>query len=376
METNQLLQGEILSKLLVDKGGPCLSITVPLEKLNPTRESNKRILKEIAALAEQQWKSSFPGQKGDFFLSPLHDYIEKIDLTNPPSGVGIYISPNQAHSIQFLFAPRKRVCWHDRFLVHDLVYQLQLQQRFLLLTLTEKRAHLYDCENDQCKLIQDGEINTPFFDNYEYSPPARSTSYAGHSHVKSYERENEEVVATHRRKYLKGVKGKLAQYRTHQTPLVVIGQKELQADLNLEENANEPIVYVNRDPSHDSTTSLLKLATAPVFAMQEKKVEKLIEEWHELVGKGFTRSGLQACWRAAQEGNCRILLLEESYSKPGFLLNDPYYLFLSPPIGKHTTLPDAVDDLIKLVLEKGGTVVFTPDELLVAEQKIVMITRY
>ena len=57
---------------------------------------------------------------------------------------------------------------------------------------------------------------------------------------------NEEVVATHRRKYLKGVKGKLAQYRTHQTPLVVIGQKELQADLNLEENANEPIVYVNR----------------------------------------------------------------------------------------------------------------------------------
>ncbi|MFN6382369.1 MAG: hypothetical protein ACK4WL_08660, partial [Bacteroidota bacterium] len=171
-------------------------------------------------------------------------------------------------------------------------------------------------------------------------------------------------------------KERLAQYRTHQTPLVLVAQKELLSELDLEGKANEPVVHVNRDPSHDSASTLAKLAIAPVYAMQEKKVEKLISEWNELVGKGFTRTGLQACWRAAQEGNCRILLVEQTYSKPGYLLDDPYYLFLSPPAGMHTTLPDAVDDLIKVVLEKRGTVHFTADELLSSQQKIALITRY
>lgn len=376
MEKNQILPGEVLANLLLDKGGPCLTLTVSLEKLNPAREANSRILKEYTSLVEDQWQRLFPGKNGQFFLEPLHDFIDKIDLGNPPLGIGIYISPKQAHCIHFLFAPPMRVCWNDRFLIRDLVYQLQLQQRFLILTVTEKRARLFECENDQCSQIQDGVISTPFYDNYEYNSPARSTSYAGYSHVKSYEREEEEVLAAHRRKYFKVVKERLAQYRTHQTPLVLVAQKELLSELDLEGKANEPVVHVNRDPSHDSASTLAKLAIAPVYAMQEKKVEKLIGEWNELVGKGFTRTGLQACWRAAQEGNCRILLVEQTYSKPGYLLDDPYYLFLSPPAGKHTTLPDAVDDLIKVVLEKRGTVHFTADELLSSQQKIALITRY
>lgn len=376
METNQLLIGEVLSNLLLEKGTPCLTITVSLEKLNPVRESNFRILQECVSKAITQWHLLYPDQNDNFFVKPLHDFIEKIDLTHPPEGVGIYISSTQSHYVQFLFTPPLRVCWYDHFLVRDLVYQQQVQQRFLLLTITEKRARLYSCENDQCVPIQDGAISTPYFDDYEYNIPARSTSYAGHSHVKSFEREKEDVIAAHRKKYLKGVRERLALYRTLQTPLVIVGQKELQAELGLAEKTQEPLVFVNRDPSHDTPSILAKLAIAPTYALQEKKVEKIIAEWNELVGKGFTRSGLQACWRAAQEGNCRILLLEQSYSKPGYLVNDPYYLFLSPPVGKHTTLPDAVDDLIKVVLEKGGTVLFTHDELLQAQQKIALITRY
>lgn len=376
METNQLLQGEVLANLLREKGTPCLTLTVSLEKLNPARESNHRILQDCAKKAAAQWQLLYPGENGNFFLKPLHDFLEKIDLTSPPMGIGIYISPTQAHCVQFPFGPQLRICWYDRFLIRDLVYQQQLQQRFLLLTITEKRARLYNCENDKCTPIQDGAISTPYYDNYEYNVPARSTSYAGHSHVKSYEREKEEVIAAHRKKYLKWVRERLSQYRTLQTPLVIVGQKELQAELDLADKIQEPVVCVHRDPSHDSPSTLAKLAIAPVYAVQEKKVEKMIGDWKELVGKGFTRSGLQACWRAAQEGNCRILLLEQSYSKAGYLLSDPYYLFLSPPIGKHTTLPDAVDDLIKVVLEKGGTVLFTPDEILFTQQKVALITRY
>ncbi|MFM1858327.1 MAG: hypothetical protein RLZ05_1387, partial [Bacteroidota bacterium] len=79
---------------------------------------------------------------------------------------------------------------------------------------------------------------------------------------------------------------------------------------------------------------------------------------------------------AAKEGNCKILLVEFGYAKPGFLLVDPFYLFLKPPAATHTILPDAVDDLLKTVLSKGGTVFFTANDLLSTTQHVALITRY
>ncbi|MFM8255424.1 MAG: hypothetical protein ACKN9Q_02415 [Bacteroidota bacterium] len=109
METNQLLIGEVLSNLLLEKGTPCLTITVSLEKLNPVRESNFRILQECVSKAITQWHLLYPDQNDNFFVKPLHDFIEKIDLTHPPEGVGIYISSTQSHYVQFLFSPPLRV---------------------------------------------------------------------------------------------------------------------------------------------------------------------------------------------------------------------------------------------------------------------------
>ena len=82
-------------------------------------------------------------------------------------------------------------------------------------------------------------------------------------------------------------------------------------------------------------------------------------------------------WGAVEEGRGLDLLVEKDFSQAGFLTNDkPYQLHLRPPKEPHRILADAVDDLIKEVLEKNGNVTFLENDSLRDYQHLALITRY
>ena len=369
---------EELAQLLEDKGELCLTLTLPLEKLNPLREANERKLKEAVqkAASYKEHLASDKRELVDALLKKLTECSTKIDWLHVPQGIGLYVSQKNVRIYSFDFAPSEKIIWSDRFMLRDLMYQLQIDQPFLILTLTETKSYLFEKKGGRWQKVLDNEINRDYTDNYLYEKPSRSTPQAGSSHVKSFERDPEILEAAHRVPHLHKIKHHLKPYQNLFRPLVVIANDRLHHEINFQDNPHEPLIKISKDPSHYTPAELAEIAIPYVFKYVEDKIERLIAEWNELVGKGFTRSGLQACWRAAQEGNCKILLVEFGYTKPGFLVEDPSYLILKPPVAKHTTLPDAVDDLLKTVLSKGGTVFFTANELLSTTQHVALITRY
>lgn len=365
-----------LQGLIHEIGGPCLSMTIPFEKLNPQREANKRLLEELLTKASNAAPSNYSESLINKILEKVVKLCEKIDWVHSPSGLGIYSSEKQLYKVALDFTPKERIYWGERFMVRELLFQDQLDQPFFILTLTETKSRFYEYNSGQCRRVSDSNLNCNYQPNYVYESPARSTSHAGHAHVKSFEREKDKLNSAHRKPHLNKIKIAIRKYQSATQPLVIIGIDKLQQEMNMTHSLQEPVIKISKDPSHFSPVALAKLATPYVYEFFEHRIEKMIAEWNELVGKGFTRTGLQASWRAAQEGNCRILLVEKDFVKPGFLLEDPFHLTLSPPIGNHITLPDAVDDLIKLVLLKDGTVFFTEDHLLEQMQRIALITRY
>jgi hypothetical protein len=374
---NKQLSDE-LAELLEDKGQLCLTLTLPLEKLNPLREANERKLKEAIkkAATYKEHTDSIKKELVESLLKKLTECTAKTDWLHVSEGIGFYVSEKNVRIYNFDFAPSEKIIWSDRFMLRDLMYQLQIDQPFLILTLTETKSYLFEKRGGKWQMVLDNEINRDYADNYLYEKPSRSTLQAGSSHVKSFERDPETLEAAHRLPHLLKIKHHLKSYQNYYRPLVVIANDRLHHEINFTNKSHEPIIKISKDPSHYTPTELGELAIPYVYKYVEKKIEKLIEEWEELVGKGFTRSGLQACWRAAQEGNCKILLVEFGYTKPGFLLSDPFYLFLKPPAAIHTILPDAADDLLKTVLSKGGTVFFTANDLLSTTQHVALITRY
>ena len=69
--------------------------------------------------------------------------------------------------------------------------------------------------------------------------------------------------------------------------------------------------------------------------------------------------------------------MEKDYKQPGFLVEgNPYHLYLKPPKEKHEILPDAVNSLMQLVLEKKGEVIIVENGRIENYGRIGLITRY
>jgi hypothetical protein len=371
------LRGEELSTLLSQKGNTCISIILPLAKYGPEREQNQRIIDKAIQKAEQLWQQSYPGRSQQPWLSKILQLKEKLDPVHPPQSVGFFVSEQIQLVCSFPFLTREKIVIGTSFEIRDLVKKQQEDQPYLLLTLTFQKAQLYQAHATHIALLKQTGLGRIFKEAFEYSRPSRSTSYAGQAHVKSFEKEKQEVIDERAMQHFKKVDEIVRHYITGQTPVVVVADRKPLALYKKVSTLEEHLLlFEEQDPAHLSEHQLGICSWPRVKKWLDSQLMRLLEQYDEAVGAGRTREGLQACWRAAQEGNCLYLLVDESYQAPGFLASDEYYLFRKPPLQDHRIITDAVDDLIELVLEKKGHVLLTEPDSLPLGKKTLLITRY
>jgi hypothetical protein len=70
------------------------------------------------------------------------------------------------------------------------------------------------------------------------------------------------------------------------------------------------------------------------------------------------------------------LFVEKDYVQRGFVKPQVEHLFLSPPSEIHDTLDDAVESIIRTVLEKDGRVMITESGALAKLDRIALLLRY
>jgi hypothetical protein len=371
------LRGEELSILLSQKGNTCVSIILPLAKYGPEREQNNRIIDKAIHKAEQLWHQYYPDRSQQPWLSKILQLKEKLDPVHPPQSIGLFASEQIQLACYFPFVTKEKIVIGNSFEIRDLVKKVQDDQPYLLLTLTYQKAQLYQGEYMQLTPLKPTGLSGIFKEYIEYNRPSRSTSYAGQAHVKSFEKEKQEGIAERAKHHFKQVDEIVRHYQTAKTPVVIVADREPLALYKKISTLDEPLLlFEEKDPAHLSEHQLVTCGWPRVKKWLDHQLERLIAQYNEAIGTGHTREGLQACWRAAQEGNCLYLLVDESFQAPGFLGSDEYYLFRKPPLQEHRAITDAVDDLIELVIEKKGRVLLAEPDTLPMGKKVLLITRY
>ena len=371
------LRGEELSTLLSQKGNTCISIILPLAKYGPEREQNQRIIDKAIQKAEQLWQQYFPDRSQDHWLSKILQLKEKLDPVHPPQSIGFYVSEQVQLACSFPFLTKEKIVIGESFEIRDLLKKVQDDQPYLLLTLTFQKAQLYQGAYTQLTPLKPTGLSSVFKEYLEYDRPSRSTSYAGQAHVKSFEKEKQAIIDERAMHHFKKVDELVRHYQTAHTPIVVVADQEpLALYKKVSTFERQSLLFIEKDPAHLSEHQLGTYGWPQVKKWLDNQLKKLLEQYDEAVGAGRTRDGLQACWRAAQEGNCLFLIVDEGYQAPGFLGDDDYYLFRKPPLQGHRTITDAVDDLIELVLEKHGRVLLAEPDTLPLGKKVMLITRY
>ena len=371
------LRGEELATLLSQKGNTCISIILPLAKYGPEREQNQRIIDKAIQKAEQLWHLYYPDRSQKPWLSKLLQLKEKLDPVHPPQSIGFFVSEDVQLVCSFPFSTNEKIVIGNSFEIRDLLKKAQDDQPYLLLTLTFQKAQLYQGAYTQLTPLKPTGLSGIFKEYIEYNRPSRSTSYAGQAHVKSFEKEKQAVIDERALHHFKKVDEIVNHYQTAHTPIVVVADQEpLALYKKVSTLDRQSLLFVEKDPAHLSEYQLGTHGWPPVKKWMDNQLTELLKQYDEAIGAGRTRDGLQACWRAAQEGNCLFLIVDEGYHVPGFLGNDDYYLFRKPPLQGYRIITDAVDDLLELVLEKKGRVLLVEPDTLPFGKKVLLITRY
>ncbi len=85
-------------------------------------------------------------------------------------------------------------------------------------------------------------------------------------------------------------------------------------------------------------------------------------------------SGIDQVWRAAVDGKCRQIFVEKDFTYPAELSADGKQLLPFSGTGA-SNVDDAVDEVVELVMQRGGEVFFYPEGNLSSHQRIAATLR-
>jgi len=102
-----------------------------------------------------------------------------------------------------------------------------------------------------------------------------------------------------------------------------------------------------------------------------------IADYDQKTVEGTTEEGINRVWDAILSDRGMTVLVEKNFEIGGFVdEEDVSRLYLHPPQKPHAVLPDAVDEIIKIALDKEVKVVFVEDTMLNRHMRIALITKF
>lgn len=374
---SEKISGEELLAMQKEKGNICVSVIVPTHRLSPERRMGTLEVKRAMDKAKDLLKYKYTDQQVRPLIQALDDLYGNVDFTHNPDGLGFYVSPNFKSVVKFSFPVEEKVMVGDNFELRDLLYKVNYSVPYFALMLTEKDVRLFEGTWDELNEIRDKNFPKAFEEEFSYNPPSQSTSYAGYSHVKGFEKDKSELKEIRFKDFFRDTDKLLKDYLLNGTPLILLGpEKEWAWYENISAHKKNIIGKIQGSYNHSNLKQLADMVWPVMHKHLDNERVLLIKDFVEKTGMKLAVTGIQDIWSTAKEGKAFKLLVEKDYRCPGFLDKDEYHLYRRPPQKPHKILADAVDDLIEMVLEKNGHVFFVDNGMLKDYQRIALITRF
>lgn len=348
----------------------CISILLPLNQTLPDRKTNSVKIKEALHTA----KALLGAQAGhvhnlQFFIDELDLIPKRIDLKKNHRALGIFLGRGINELVYFPFPVEEKVIVDNSFETRDLVYATQYLIPYRVLVVSTKNVRLLSGEFDQLTEVVDDNFPISYAQQYQY-PEARSGDYLD---------EETKIKEVRKVQYFRHVNKIADKYlKNDATPIILAGVKDvLELFETTFDHMDRVAVRMHGNFNYLSAGQIAHLASTKMDEHLKQANEKLIDEIDESLGKHGYIYGMAAVWRTAVEGRADLLVVEKDFKVPAYVDPETSKVFfnISDPEGL-TERMDAVDDLIELVLDKKGRVVFLQNGALDQYDHIAARTRY
>lgn len=352
----------LFNKLMEVKEYPCVSILLPTHRTAPDNQKNAIRLKKLVRQASDMLEKELGKRESKGLIEKTEKLVAKVDISRTLDGLALFVNKDIEQMVDIPFRVKERVIIDKTFATRDLIKSVNRGTNYFVLDLSLHRARLISCFRDQAtEITQNGFPMQSEFEMLELNPT-------------DFSREKKKQI----KEFFNRVdKTFLTNYHYGDTKLVIAG---VQKNLSLYREAadSKGIIYEQLEGNYEATSvhDLGKKAWGLVREKNKKIRHTALNEIQNAISAQKLASGITEVWRFANEGRINILVVEEDYHTSAATGADNNVILDTSGFPDKDIMPDAVDEVAEIVVDKGGKVVFVDNGTLGKYHKIAAILRY
>jgi release factor family 3 len=360
----------IIDELMGHESYPSASILMPTHRAHPDNQQDPIRLKNLLDEARQRLEAEVGKRPSWPIAEALEALAEEIDWQTNEDGLALFASEEFSAWYRLPFTVESRVAIDRTFETRDLLYALHRMPRYRVLSLNEESTRLFEGSGSVLEEVREAGFpigwEGPSGVTRKPDGAMMRSSNMRHAHQKEFFTEIDRTL--------------VAATRNDPLPLVLIGTTNtLSAFERVSGYPGGVALRIEGSYAEATPTAIADLAWPRLQEWLHEQRQAVIAEVANATGANLLTFGLENAWNAAREGRGAKLVVEEGYRQAAILHRDEWSLELvdpDTPLPEQAHLDDAVDELVELVIDKGGEVVFVEEGSLAAYDQVALILRY
>ena len=374
-------QSPLIEDLFSITSKPCLSLYLPTHRTQPERRDDQTRYRQLVRHLNDSLKMAYDSDEVTNLMMPFRQ-LERDDTfwNTRRQGVAIFRAPGVFITQHLDRSVPELAVVAENFHVKPLFRLLQTLEDYHVLCLTRESAQLFVGNRDGLEEVTFPTgplllINEILGD--ELSDPGFSNSNSGGTPRTVPHTTIEDEVDKDTERFFRQVDRIVLEIASRPTglPLIVASLPEQSALFH--RISRNPRLVESRVIVNPFGIDLRDLVSRSWAAMQPHLIaesQTLIEAYEEAAGHAEGIDGIFAIAQAAVEGRIHTLFVEDSRELPGRIDEDTGKVVFDDL--RMPDVNDLLDDIARIVLRHGGTVIVLPSEVMPTTTGIAAILRY
>lgn len=338
--------------LQAERSYPSVSLLVSTTPGDRMTVEDRRVVDRLVGQACSRLRTD-PSPDAAAVLREFTTVMEQACLEPTGRALAVFANRSVSRIVHLPVGVETRVIIDPTFATRDLVRALHRTPRHVVLVLNRREARLFDGVGDS--------LTPPVRSRFPLVAAEHPDRAAGGSDL-SFFRQVDRALGT----YL----------RLHPAPLVLVGtERTVAAFRQLSANTSRLAgavheSFVSAPP--DELVPRIREVLDGYLASRREEALALIERRRS---RGKVVDGIAAAWLAARRARPEMLAVEDTCVFPARVSPDGDFLIPAVDADHPEVIDDIVDELIELVLQRGGWITFVDDGALADQGGVALVLR-
>ncbi|MDA0270692.1 MAG: hypothetical protein O2798_00990 [Chloroflexi bacterium] len=358
---------EDVIRLQAVTGTPAVSVLIPTHRTSPDNQQDPIRVRNSVRDAIARLTEEYGAREMSQLTANLEAIAEDVDYEHALDGLAIFVSDEVAEKHYLPYPVRERIVIGETFATRDLVLAMNRSPRYWVLALSEQPTRLY--EGDHTVLT---EVNGHGFPMTHNGAGGAVALNGGHGLSPSKQRDEAQRV------FFRSIDEALGEVLSEDPLPVILAGIDRNHAFYQEITQHGASIVGTMTGSHDRTSphELAELAWPVMEEAQAQRRAEDLEAFGNAIGAQKYASGIDDSWRLASEGRAEVVLVEEDYHFAGRLEDEGLRIVPVDDPDEEGVIEDVVDELVELVIARGGRAVFVPNGALEEHHRVGLILRY